>query len=68
MHITIPNFLETGQSTSEYIAVFRFSNWPPPPSWILKSHFRFCGEGQNGLFSLTRSVAVKHRAVRLRNP
>jgi len=38
-HITIPNFLETGLSKAELADIlrfFKFSKWPPPPSWIFE--------------------------------
>jgi len=33
--IIVPNLVKIGRSIAEILQFFEFSNWPPPPSWIL---------------------------------
>jgi len=34
--ITVPNFVKIGRSVTEILQFFKFSRWPPPPSWIFE--------------------------------
>jgi len=34
--ITVPNFVKIGRSVAKILRFFKFSKWPPPPSWIIE--------------------------------
>ena len=34
--ITVANFVKIGHSIAEILQFFKFSKWPPPPSWIFE--------------------------------
>ena len=40
--ITVPNFVKIGRSVAEILRFFKFSRWPPPPSWIFEIAKFYC--------------------------
>jgi len=50
-NITMPIFFQNWSIQSRDIAIFRFSKWPPPPSFIFTSGSAMAEGPCNALFS-----------------